>query len=435
MATVVPFRGIRYHRDLAPDLARLITPPYDVIGPADQERYYQAHPHNVIRLELGRTLPGDDAMENRYTRAAAFFRRWLDQGVLKAEDRPALYLYRQEFAVDGAVKIRTGIVGAVRIEPYEKKVVLPHEETLSGAKADRLELMRACSASFSPVFGLYADPAGTLDELLARVAARGSAATCTDEDGQRHTLWVVAEEKEIAAIQAALADKQVFIADGHHRYETAQAYEREREGAPDAPWHYVMMTLVNLYDPGLVILPTHRLVRNVPGLDFPALLASLARDFLIAEYRLADEGRLEHFLTMLQAVGAEGRHAFGLSGDGTTVHLLVLKKDVDPDRVLPANRSPAWRQLDVAILQGLVLEKLLGIDDAACRRGDQLAYTRDAGEALAALAAGTHQLAFLLNGTPVTAVTAVAQSGEKMPQKSTFFYPKLVTGLVMYGLD
>jgi len=436
MASVAPFCGIRYHHDLAQDLARLITPPYDVISPADQEHLYRAHPNNIIRLELGRTLPGDNATENRYTRASRFYRQWLAQGILQKEDRPAFYLYRQEFTIDGTPKIRTGIIGAVKIEPYEKKVILPHEETLSSAKADRLELMRACRASFSPIFGLYADPTGTLDELLARVAAREAAASCTDDEGHKHALWLITEDDETDAIAAGLADKQIFIADGHHRYETAQTYQKERgETPPDAPWHFVMMTLVNLYDPGLVILPTHRLIKNLPGLDFAAFLASLASNFLIAEYRLGDGGSLDHFLTMLQATGAEGRHAFGLCADGANLYLLVLKNTVDPDRVLGPGRSAAWRRLDVAILQSLVLERLLGIDETACRQGEFLSYTRDAGEAMAALAAGTHQLAFLLNATPVTSVTAVAQSGEKMPQKSTFFYPKLMTGLVMYAMD
>ncbi len=433
MATIVPFRGIRYNRQLSGNLANLITPPYDVIGPTDQDRYYESHPNNIIRLELGRTLPEDGPEDNRYTRSAGYLREWLTEGVLVAEDQPALYLYRQDFTVAGKRKTRTGIIGGVKIEPYENKVVLPHEETLPGHKADRMELMRHCRANFSPIFGLYADRNQSLDGLFARVASRDPDAACTDEDGQGHALWVVADKEDIATIQALLSGKQVFIADGHHRYETAQAYARERRGDESAPWRYAMMTLVNLFDPGLLILPTHRLVKNLDGIDFPALLSALAADFLLAEYQLED-GRLDYFMTILQSVAAEGRHAFGVSRDGGTIHLLVLKDGVDLDRMMPEDKSASWRQLDVAILQVLVLQKLLGIDAAQQRNGENLTYTGDEHQAMAALLAGTHQLAFLLNATPVAEVTAVAQSGDKMPQKSTFFYPKPVTGLVMYKL-
>lgn len=431
MAVIVPIRGLRYHRRFAGELARLITPPYDVILAADQDRYYAAHPYNIIRLELGRTLPGDGPDDNRYTRSAATLREWLDRGVLVQEEKPALYLYRQDFTVDGEKKTRTGIIGGVKIEPYEKKVVLPHEETLPGHKADRLELMRRARAAFSPVLGLYADPERSLDGLFARLTGRGPDASCLDEAGQGHALWVITEEDDIARVQDLLAGKQVFIADGHHRYETAQAFLRENPDSGAA--RYVMMTLVNLFDPGLVVLPTHRLVKNLAGIDFPALLSALAQDFLLAEYRLAD-GTPAHFMTILRSLGAEGRHAFGLSRDGSAIHLLVLKDGVDPARVMPADKSAAWRELDPAILQVLILEKLLGLDAARQKSGEYLAYTRDEHQALASLREGGCQLAFLLNATPVTEVTRVAAAGDKMPQKSTFFYPKLVTGLVLYRL-
>lgn len=434
MATIVAFPGIRYNRELSNNLEELITLPYDVISAADQDRYYDAHPNNVIRLELGRKFREDDATNNRYTRSAQFLREWLAEGVLVPEEKPALYLYRQEFTVDNQKKTRTGVIGGVKIEPYENKVILPHEETLPGHKADRLELMRHCGANFSPIFGLYADKEKTLDDIFARISALTPDAACTSEYGQEY-LWVITGEDDIAAIQAALAEKQVLIADGHHRYETAQTFLRERQCPDSAPCRYVMMTLVNLYDPGLTILPTHRLVKNLPDVDFQALLSALSADFLLAEYRLDDEGRLEHFMTMARSLGAEGAHAFGLSRDGNTIHLLVLKDHVNLDKVMPADKSPSWRRLDVAILQVLVLEKLLGIDAKRQLSGENLSYTRDENEALAALRDQSHQLAFLLNASPMDTVTEVARSGEKMPQKSTFFYPKLITGLVMYMLD
>ncbi|MGB9826248.1 MAG: DUF1015 domain-containing protein, partial [Desulfofundulus sp.] len=285
MAEIKPFRGLRYADGVGP-LADLVTPPYDVIDAKAQDDYYQRHPYNIIRLEYGKVYPGDDESNNRYTRAAADFNAWREKGVLVPEKSPALYLYEQEFSVGGKRLVRSGMTCAVKLEPYEKGVVLPHEETLPRHKADRLALMRACRANFSPIFGLYADAEMTVDNLLRSQAGRSPDLEFTGENGHGHRLWVVTDPGVIKQVQQAMADRRIFIADGHHRYETALAYSRERrqeEGNPaePGPYDYVMMTLVNLYDPGLVVLPTHRLVRNVEGLVVDEFLDKIREHFEI----------------------------------------------------------------------------------------------------------------------------------------------------------
>ncbi|BAF60736.1 hypothetical protein PTH_2555 [Pelotomaculum thermopropionicum SI] len=296
MATVIPFRGLRYNPAKVENLAHVVTPPYDVIDAAAQDYYYKRHPYNIIRLEYGKAYPWDSETSNRYTRAACNFAAWLKESVLVPEALPALYLYEQEFTAGGERKIRSGLICGVRLEPYEKGIVLPHEETIPKHKADRLELMRSCRANFSPIFGLYTDRENEVGSALReKVKETPPDVNFTDDNGEVHRMWVITCPVTIGKVQQLMAGKRIFIADGHHRYETALNYKKEREaleggrgdGAVAAAsscsvtpggniacsteyepaYNYVMMNLVNLYDPGLVVLPTHRLVRNVAGLD------------------------------------------------------------------------------------------------------------------------------------------------------------------------
>jgi len=479
MAVIVPFKGLRYNPEKVDNLAEVVTPPYDVIDTAAQDRYYRRHPYNIIRLEYGKTGPDDGARDNRYTRAAACFNTWLAERVLLPEDRPALYRYEQEFTVNGERRVRGGFICGVALEPYEKGVVLPHEETMPKHKADRLELMRACRANFSPIFSLYADPAGEVDRAL-REAVKGAPPDIdfTDEQGEAHRMWVITDSEAIGRVRRAMADRRIFIADGHHRYETALNYKREREtrcpapgeeaaagagsrhtgpdgvtcrsSGPEPACNYVMMTLVNLYDPGLVVLPTHRLIKNVAGLDKNRLVERLKKDFYVEEYPLSeDRNNFQDFLKLMAerglARGGAGRpeqqpgpaphhHVFGLYAGKGRLYLLSLTDEKALARLMPEDKSPAWRGLDVSALHTLIIEKHLGICGELRARAEHITYTREEEGALAAVDAGEYQLAFFLNPTLVEEVTAVAANSERMPQKSTYFYPKLITGLVVNKL-
>ncbi len=516
MAVVIPFKGLRYNPEKAVNMAEVVTPPYDVIDEAAQERYYQRHPYNIICLEYGKTYSDDTENYNRYTRAAADFETWLEQKVLVPETGPALYLYEQEYEVNGEKKVRSGLICGVRLEPYKNGVILPHEETIPKHKADRLELMRACKANFSPIFSLYADKECRVDAVL-RKAVKGKPADVdfTDEDGEIHRMWVITNTEAIGRVQQAMADKRIFIADGHHRYETALNYKMEREAddkgrsggcfpgesrsgnrtvaatsscytAPggvayssyeeDPAYNYVMMTLVNLYDPGLVVLPTHRLIKNVTGLDINRFIEQLNDNFKVEEYPLApNRSNFQEALKLMEkrgqvqlsskdtaTVGESGGdsfspeaqfshekisavpynsgrtaprcHVFGLYTGAGKFYLLSLKNNVDLSLIMPQDKSAAWQGLDVSVLHTLIIEKHLKICGQLRAKAEHITYTRGEEGTLDLVDSGVYQLALFLNPTLVEEVTAVAANKEKMPQKSTFFYPKLITGLVVNKL-
>ncbi|MFZ5650402.1 MAG: DUF1015 domain-containing protein [Bacillota bacterium] len=448
MATIIPFKGLRFNDEYVNNLADVVTPPYDVIDQAAQDRYYQKHPYNIIRLEYGKAYPGDSENNSRYTRAAADFHMWKAEKVLVPEKDPALYLYEQEFTVDGVKRIRTGFICAVKLEPYEKGIVLPHEETMPKHKADRLSLMRACRANFSPIFSLYSDPESAVITALREASQRHPDASFTDENSETHRLWVIMDTAAIGRVRQLMADRRIFIADGHHRYETALNHraEREKEKAGPSPsgidpaYNYVMMTLVNLYDPGLVVLPTHRLVNNVGESDIATLPARIQDHFLLEEFTSASgKEDFKKFLAELAKRGQDPsgrslhRHVFGIYLGGR-LYLASLRNENDLERLMQQGKSPAWQGLDVSVLHSLILEKHLGIDEELRARGEHITYTREEEGALAAVDRGEYQAAFFLNPTLVEEVTNVAGNGEKMPQKSTYFYPKLITGLVVNSL-
>ncbi|OPX83681.1 MAG: hypothetical protein A4E53_04516 [Pelotomaculum sp. PtaB.Bin104] len=485
MATVIPFTGLRYNPEKIENMAEVVTPPYDVIDATAQERYYQRHLYNIIRLEYGKIHPEDDEINNRYSRAAADFNTWIKENILTPEAKPALYRYEQEFTAKGEKKIRSGFIGGVKLEPYENGVILPHEETLPKHKADRLELMRACKANFSPIFGLYADREKLIDLALSE-AANGAPpdVSFTDETGEAHRLWVITDSEVISKVQQAMADKRIFIADGHHRYETALNYQQERQtqaakqpdgaatavasscsATPDGTityqctrepaYNYMMMNLVNLYDPGLVVFPTHRLINNVTGLDKARLPEQLKENFNLSEHTLApDRSNLQALLKLMEEQAGFGavqasmdavngqtmgnaaphHHIFGMYTGENKFYILSLKHEESLYQIMPQGKSPAWQGLDVAALHSLIIEKHLGIGGELMAKAEHITYTREEESAIAAVDTGEFQLAFFLNPTLVEEVTEVATNGEKMPQKSTFFYPKLITGLVLNQL-
>ena len=436
MADVRPLPGICYADEGR--LAALVTPPYDVISPEAQARYYERDPHNIIRLELGRDEPGDDDLDNRYTRAAADFAEWRRTSVLR-QDAPSLYLYEQRFNSGGQSHARTSLLARVRLEPWDAGVILPHERTLSKPKDDRLKLTRACAATLSPIMSLYDDPAGELASILATVQTQPPVAAFSDDTGEEQRLWVVRDEALAAQIAAFFADRQLYIADGHHRYETALTYREEVRGqrpdldADDAV-NFTLMGLTALEDSGLVVLPTHRILRDLDAARLSALDQTLAAAFTSEPLdgdsaawmrALAEAGQSG---TAFVLVRPNGARLLRLTDAGHAALQSVHGEDV--------GTSDAWRALDVAVLHALVLDAALGVTPDAVRAGEHVSYTRDAEAAAAAVQAGSDeaQLAVLLNATPPAAIRDVARAGDRMPQKSTYFYPKLMTGLVINPL-
>ncbi len=422
MALIQPFRALRFTGQ-AGDPAALTCPPYDIISEAQRQAYLAANPNNIIRLELPRE--GADP----YAAAGDTLTRWLADGTVARDAVPGIYIYQEAFSVGGRDYAVKGFVCRVHLEEFSKGIVLPHEETLSGAKEDRFRLMCATGCNFSQIYALYPDD-GDCDAMLDALSAGTPDQEFTDAEGVTHRLWIVPDSDPVRALCAAFREKKLYIADGHHRYETALRYRDHlraqglaRQGE-DAD--FVMMCLVSLRHPGLVVLPTHRIVRDLPAFDQAATLEKCAPFFWIRP--LPDAAAAQ---AALKDAYAAGEKAFVLyAGDYT---LLVLKKREIMKTLLPA-ASPALRQLDVSILHGLVLERLFGIDKANMAAQKNLTYTRDPQEAVAAVDSGNANCAFLLNPTRVAEIRDVAAAGEKMPQKSTYFYPKLITGLVMNQL-
>jgi uncharacterized protein (DUF1015 family) len=432
MAEIVPFAGWRYDTTRVDDLARVLAPPYDVIGEADRTDLELRDPHNIVRIELPRG-EGDA----RYGAAANLLAAWRAEGVLRREPTPSMYLYEQQFSWAGKAYTRQGLVAAVRLEPFEKRVVLPHERTLTGPKEDRRKLLLATRTQISQVFGLYRDADGAARAELGAVAAGAPASDCTTTDGTRHRLWVISEASRLNKLAGLLRDKQILIADGHHRYETMLSLRGELRGAGGAgarePADYGAMCLAPAEDPGLLVLPTHRLVKGLEGFSQTAFLAAAAAAFDVIPGEETTAQAVEARLTQL-SVGPDGqpRVAFGLRAAGKRGPTwLVLKPIVD----LSALGPPALRALDVTVLHGVLLGPLLGIDAAAMARQSNLAYTHDTAEALARVDAGEIQVAFLMNATSVAQVLEACEQGHVLPQKSTYFQPKLATGLVMYAVE
>ena len=427
MADIIPFRGLRYNPEKISNLASVVTPPYDIIDESAQARYYAENPANVIRLELGLIFPQDSSSNNRYTRAAQYLEKWQEDQTLLAEEKAALYLYQQEFNFRGEKVVRTGFVCGLKLEPYEKSNILPHEETLSKPKADRLQLMRATNSNFSSIFGLYSDEQKEAEKLLLEeVKEQAPDINIIDEAGETHKIWMIKNEELIERIVALLADRPVYIADGHHRYETALEYYHEMKEQGLQGYDYVMATLVNVFDEGLVVLPTHRLVGNIPGFKLDAFMNRLADLFEIELYKDKNIGA---FMQELESRGKKHR-VFGMYS-GKDIFFLELKNPEQASKLLPDNKSAAWEKLDVALLDNIILDQLLGINEQKRRSQENLAYTRSEEWLMEQIDNRNYQLGFLLNPTRVEEIIAVAQARDKMPQKSTYFYPKLITGLII----
>ena len=442
MAEIFPFRAIRYDaRRVA--LANALTQPYDKITPEMQERYYAASPFNLISIEKGKALAGDSAAENVYTRAAKNFEEWLAEGILIRDSEPAIYAYFQDYNLPGTNHRleRRGFIALGRLADYEEGVVFRHEHTLTGPKADRLELLRHTRAQTGQLFMLYDDPARRIDALLEDAAKQPPTAEVRDEFDVVHRLWAICEPAKIQRITAAMNDKKLIIADGHHRYETALTYRNECRAKSghvdsDAPYEKAMWTCFNTRQDGLTILPTHRVVRNLAGFSIEKFLEAASEYFNWYAYPFAAAGeREENFAEFRHDLQRRGRagHCIGVYAGNHAFYLLVLRNSAELERLLP-DISPAQRQLDVVLLHRLLLHKCLGITAAEVASGANITYEREIEAAIGAVDEGAAQIAFLLNPVRVAQVTEIAMAGDVMPQKSTDFYPKLLSGLCIYRL-
>lgn len=420
MAEIRPFRALRFNTEKAGDIAELVCPPYDIISEEQRLAYLSKNPDNIIRLELPK---GDDP----YNEAGKTLRTWLDEGILRQDDKEGVYIYEEEFTVNGLHTRFKGCIVRVKLEEFSKGIVLPHEETLSKAKEDRFNLMKATGCNFSQIYSLYNDPQHEITKKLDELSADQPVNELTDGDGVTHRLWIVTDPEETAFISKAFADKKLYIADGHHRYETALNYRNycRENGIATGEEDYIMMMLVDMEHDGLVVLPTHRLVRDLKDFDPDKLLDDSREYFdLIQKKDIASADK------KLRKLYDEGKKAFAFYCGGEDYTILVLKDDSILEELLP-DKSPAYRGLDVSVLHTLVLERLLGIDKENMAKQINLTYVKQLDEAVSAVTSGKAQCAFILNPTRVSEIRDVAAAGEKMPQKSTYFYPKLITGLVM----
>ncbi|MBI5366564.1 MAG: DUF1015 domain-containing protein [Planctomycetes bacterium] len=443
MAKILPFRGIFYDRARLPSLSAVVTQPYDKIDAALQEQYYERSPYNVVRITRGKDEPGDTDAANKYTRAGATLAAWLRDGVLVRDERPAIYAYTQGFTgADGVARTRKGFVA---LGVLTGSGVHAHEQTLLAPKADRLALMRAAGGvTCGHIFMLYNDPRMEVNRILDGAIGRPPDAEAVDDYGETHKLWKIAEPATIARLQQEMEAKEVIIADGHHRYEVALAFRDEMRArglaydgteTPEAR----MMTFVAFEDPGLVVLPTHRLIKDLPDFSAANLLTGLRRTFEVAEYPFptpaAERRARTEFLRDLK-VGERAGHRIGMAIAGADRHYLLSLKDASAlDRPMPGDPSPEWRRLDVSILHSLILAPLLGITPEKVEREENLTYRRHADDAIECVSAGEAQAAFLLNPTKLEEVRTLSLKGERMPQKSTDFYPKLLSGLVINRLS
>ena len=439
MPSIASFRGLRYDPKHVGTLSQVIAPPYDVIDAPLQARLYEQHPANVVRLELNRPEPDDVDATARYARAARFLKAWREQGVLMQEPAAALYVYHQAFDVAGRAFVRRGVMARVRLERFGTGNIHPHEETLSGPKQDRLLLTRACRANLSQVFGLYPDPVGEVQAELDRAVAGQPPVEATDHLGVRSCLWPMTDETVAARVAGLLGPRPVFIADGHHRYETACTYRgevaaeyaREHDGAPlptDHPANFVLMMLVGMSDPGLIVLPTHRLFA-APAVASAADLAARLGDCFTVER--AGEGPFDAENVWAEIDLEQEQGTLGLYTAGDRAWSLARITPAGRARMekVAADHGPAWRSLGVAILHRLVIGELLGAQEIPTPT-----YVHQVREVVAGLEAGGYSLAALVMPASLDDIRAVSQTGERMPAKSTYFYPKLASGLVFNPL-
>ena len=437
MAEIRPFRGVRYNQSLVKDLSVVICPPYDIITAQMEQELYHQSGYNFIRLESGRELPRDTVSDNKYTRSAATLEQWLKQDVLKVDEAPAIYLHDHYFTYQGREYTRRGIIVCVRLEEWDKMVVRPHEGTLAEPKGDRLSLLWACQANTSPILALFEDRGQQVASVLVAQERNKPVISSSSTGGESHNVWAITEPEAINQICRSLAHQPLYIADGHHRYESALIYQREKRACSSSvsggeAFDFVLMELVDFCDPGLIILPPHRLVRGISKPTLDELMAKLKSFFEIEELPLSMPGvwqKVDDLLT-----GSEANLVrlilFGLAAE--RLFVLKLRDFTAVSRMIPYFHSELYKRLDVDIVDNVILEKLLGLSSG--REEAVLGYCYDRLDAVNRVLDGEYQLAFLLSPVKAEVIKAIADAGDKMSRKSTYFYPKVPAGLVFNRL-
>lgn len=424
---IKPFRGLRYSSKAGEDIVSLLAPPYDVISTDLQNELLKKNSYNIVRLILGKKYDSDSDKNNRYTRASWLLKRWMSTRILQRDEKEAFYVYSQSYTTEGQTKTRVGFIARKKLEEYGSSVV-PHEDTLSDPKTDRLNLIRACECNFSQIFGLYTDKEKTIDAILNEIIKNAPDTDATTDDGVQHRLWVVSGSDYIKKLTEAMEGKSILIADGHHRYESALQYYKEASEKGEAPEDvkYVMMYLTNSESEGFTILPTHRLVYNLQDLNPNKFLKKVSRYFEVEDIPSSDSHRNDEAEKVIQQkLSMAKAPSFGLySGEGK-YHFLKYTASV---------KGGPLEKLDVVILQNKILTGPLGIKSSELASETNVNYSQNINETAEKVDSGDFQLAFFLNATPVEHMWEVTKAGRKMPQKSTYFYPKLISGFVINPL-
>jgi uncharacterized protein (DUF1015 family) len=436
MAEVHPFRGVRYNQQLVKDISIVISPPYDIITPQMAPELYRRSEYNFVRIEANRELPQDTAKDNKYTRSTAILEQWLEQAIFQVDEVPTIYLHDHYFVHLGREYKRRGITLCIRLEEWDKMVVRPHEGTLAEPKNDRLNLLWALQLNTSPILALYEDKKGMVSSVLAEQERNKPIIASGSVGGERHNVWAITEGEAIDQIRQSLAHQPVYIADGHHRYESALAYRREMctctdPVSGDEPFNFVMMTLVTFDDPGLIILPPHRMIRGISRATLDVAMARMKMFFDIDELLLAMPDIWRQVDNLLAGEANTVKLVlFGLAPE----RLFVLKlRDLNAaSRMMPYFHSELYKRLDVSIVDHIILEKVLELSSE--REKAVLGYSHSREDAISRVSDQEYQLAFLLSPVTAETVKAVADAGDRMPRKSTYFYPKAPSGLVFYRL-
>lgn len=437
MAKIIPFRGILYNKNKIKSLSDVITPPFDVISERQQRNFYDRHPQNMIRLVLGRAHASDTDRDNPHTRAAAYLNEWLAENILVRDETPAFYLSAVDFSVAGLPATRYGLIALVGLEPFETGTILPHEKTFSNVKTERFGLMKACHANFSPIFSLFSDDGNILQALKDAATATAAMPDTSEYNGQIHRLWRITDPDVHRYISDTMKNSKLFIADGHHRYETALRYRdwaaHNRSGFQgNHPANFVMMYLSSMQDPGLVILPAHRLLKEVPLIHCVEFIQTAAPFFDIIPIPFTEETVDSARSKLMETLSLNSmNNTFGVCISGhSTFYVLSLKPGVMTDMygdALPA----ALRELDVTVLTHLIFVRLLGFDQARLDNEKLIGYTSSEKEAIETVLTGDFDMGFIINPTRIEQVRSISEQRLIMPRKSTYFYPKVITGQVL----
>ncbi|MEE8205093.1 MAG: DUF1015 domain-containing protein [Dehalococcoidales bacterium] len=435
MAEIRPFHGLHYDQSIVGDLAAVICPPYDIITPQMEQELYRRSKYNFVHLEHGQRLPQDSTIDNSYTRSAAILEQWLEQGVLITDEVPAIYLHDHYFTYNGREYKRRGITARVRLEEWHRMIIRPHEGTLAGPKDDRVNLLGVLGVNTSPILAMFEDQGQHISSLLALKKSDRPLISLNDLNGERHDVWAITEPRVVAQICSGFNEKPLYIADGHHRYESALIYRRQRRAlsaaaSPDGAADYVLMTLVDCADPGLIILPPHRLLRGLPPSEIAGLASKLGSFFDVAELPLDMPAVWRQVDDLLAGADRVRLVLFGLSG--RRLQVLTLKDYAAASQMMPYFHSELYKRLAVSVVDHVILEELLGLGSG--QDEVRISYNYNMQGAVEMVLAREQQLALILGPVRAETVKAIADAGDRMPRKSTYFYPKLPAGLILNRL-